>query len=106
LYPLFGNNARGFFINLNNLAPLTICCFIIPAMTPIPTLAQLLHQAIDNRLLDVHTALIARVESYDAERQQVNVSPVLKRQVKTLDGTWVSEQLPVLCNRPLSKLLI
>jgi hypothetical protein len=70
-------------------------------MTPIPTLAQLLQQAIDNRLLDVHTALIARVESYDAETQQINVSPVLKRQVKTLDGTWVSEQLPVLCNVPV-----
>jgi hypothetical protein len=70
-------------------------------MAPIPTLAQLLQQAIDNRLLDVHTALIAKVESYDAETQQVNVSPVLKRQVKTLDGTWVSEQLPILCNVPV-----
>ena len=73
----------------------------MPTMAPIPTLAQLLQQAIDNRLMDVHTALIAKVESYDAETQQVNVSPVLKRQVKTLEGAWVSEQLPVLCNVPV-----
>ena len=73
----------------------------MPAMAPIPTLTQLLKQTIDNRLLDVHTALIAKVESYDAETQQVNVSPVLKRQVKTLEGAWVSEQLPVLCNVPV-----
>jgi hypothetical protein len=55
------------------------------------TLAQLIKQAIDNRLLDVHTALIAKVESYDPEKQQVNATPVLKRRMK---------------NRPLSKLLI
>ncbi len=70
-------------------------------MTQAPTLAQLLKQAIDYRLMDVHTALIAVVESYDAATQQVNVSPVLKRRVKTLDGEWVSEQLPVLCDVPV-----
>jgi len=75
--------------------------FIIALMTQVPTLAQLIKQAIDNRLLDVHTALIAKVESYDAEKQLSNVSPVLKRHIKTMEGEWVREQLPVLCDVPV-----
>jgi hypothetical protein len=71
------------------------------SMTQIPTFAQLIKQAIDSRLLDVHTALIAKVESYDVKTQQVNVSPVLKRSVVTMDGDWVSEDLPVLCDVPV-----
>jgi hypothetical protein len=70
-------------------------------MTQTPTLAQLLKQAIDNRLLEVHTAMIAVVESYDVATQQVNVSPVLKRRVRTLEDEWIDEQLPVLCDVPV-----
>lgn len=70
-------------------------------MTQIPTLTQLLKQAIENRLLDVHTALIAKVESYDAAKQQVSVSPVLKRTIKTLDDETVQEQLPILSEVPV-----
>jgi hypothetical protein len=65
------------------------------------SLAQLLKQAIDNRLLDVHTALIAKVESYDAEKQQVNVSPALKRHLRNIEGKWISEQLPIMCDVPV-----
>lgn len=75
--------------------------FIIAPMTQIPTLTQLLKQAIENRLLDVHTALIAKVESYDPAKQQVSVSPVLKRAIKTLDGEIIQEQLPVLSEVPV-----
>jgi hypothetical protein len=71
-----------------------------PMIQP-PTLAELLKQVIENRLLDVHTALIAQVESYDAKKQQVNVSPVLKRSIKSLDGQRVNEQLPMLCDVPV-----
>jgi hypothetical protein len=67
----------------------------------IQTLAQLLKQAINNRLLDVHTALIAKVESYDAEKQQVSISPVLRRKIKSFDSDWVKEQLPVLSEVPV-----
>jgi hypothetical protein len=70
-------------------------------MTQTPTLARLIKQAIDNRLLDVHTALIAIVESYDAEKQLVDVSPVLKRCVKAVNGADVKEQLPMLCDVPV-----
>jgi hypothetical protein len=70
-------------------------------MTKTPTLAQLLKAALENRLLDVHTAVIAKVENYDAAKQQVNVSPVLKRCVKNLDGEITDEQLPILCDVPV-----
>jgi hypothetical protein len=66
-----------------------------------PTLTELLNQAIHNRLLDVHTAMIAKVESYDAHKQQVNVLPVLKRRIKDIQGQWVNEQLPMLCDVPV-----
>lgn len=70
-------------------------------MNRIPSLSELLKQAIENRLLDVHTALIARVESYDCKNQQVNVSPVLKRTIKSLNGQNIIEQLPMLCDVPV-----
>lgn len=70
-------------------------------MTQIPSLAQLLKHAIESRLLDVHTAMIAKVESYDAAKQTVNVAPMLKRTIENLQGEWVAEQLPVLCDVPV-----
>ncbi|TXG75881.1 hypothetical protein E6Q11_06250 [Candidatus Dojkabacteria bacterium] len=70
-------------------------------MTQTPSLAQLLKHAIEGRLLDVHTALIAKVESYDAAKQLVNVAPVLKRSIENMNGEWVTEQLPVLCDVPV-----
>lgn len=83
------------------MAPTTIQRFIIAPMTQTPTLAQLLKHAVENRLLDVHTALIAKVERYDVETQQVDVSPVLKRSSESMAGEWVSEQLPMLCDVPV-----
>jgi hypothetical protein len=70
-------------------------------MKQIPSFAQLIKQAIESRLLDVHTAMIAKVESYNADKQIVNVSPILKRSVVTMDDNWVSEDLPVLCDVPV-----
>jgi hypothetical protein len=70
-------------------------------MEQTPSLSQLIKQAIDNRLLDMHTALIAIVESYDAEKQQVNATPVLRRRIQKFTGGWVREQLPMLCDVPV-----
>lgn len=67
-------------------------------MTETPTLAKLLQYAVENRLLEVHTALIAKVENYDANKQLVDVSPVLTQPVRTSKGEWYSETLPVLCD--------
>lgn len=70
-------------------------------MTQTPSLAQLLKHAIEGRLLDVHTALIAKVERYDAAKQIIDVAPVLKRSIENMDGEWIAEQLPVLCDVPV-----
>ena len=75
--------------------------FIIAPMTEIPTLAKLLHCAIDNRLAGVHTALIAKVENYNAEKQLVDVSPALIQSMRTLNGEWHKETLPLLCDVPV-----
>lgn len=83
------------------MASITNQPFIILAMTQIPTFTQLLKQAIDNRLLDTHTALIAKVESYDSSKQQVNVSSVFKRPIENVDQEIVLEQLPMLCDVPV-----
>ena len=78
-----------------------IGCFIITPMTETPTLAKLLKYAIESRLLEVHTALVAKVESYDAKKQLVDVSPVLTQPVRTPNNEWYSETLPILCDVPV-----
>ena len=70
-------------------------------MIQTPTLSHLLRHAIENRLLDMHTALIAEVESYDSAKQQVNVKPILKRRIENTHGKWMNEELPMLCDIPV-----
>lgn len=70
-------------------------------MEQAPTLAQILKQAIDNRLLDVHTALIGRVETYDANTQLADIQPVMKRAIKTNIGGTNQEELPLLVDVPV-----
>ena len=48
------------------------------SMNQIPTTAQLIKQAIENRLLDVHTAIVGRIERYDHQSQLADIQPVLK----------------------------
>lgn len=66
-----------------------------------PSLAQLLKQAIENRLLDVHTAIIGRIERYDSNTQTADIEPILKRSIKTLDGEIKQEDLPLLIDVPV-----
>jgi hypothetical protein len=54
-------------------------------METTPTFAQLLRHAIDNRLLDVHTALIGRIEKYDEGTQLADIKPVTKQKIQTAD---------------------
>lgn len=65
-------------------------------MTQIPTTAQLIKQAIENRLLDVHTAIIGRIERYDHQSQLADIQPVLKRQAKDKE-----QDLPLLLDVPV-----
>lgn len=66
-----------------------------------PTLAELIKRALDNRQMDLHTALIARVESYDAKNQTVDVQPQIKRALSKADGEKVYESLPLIPDVPV-----
>lgn len=61
-----------------------------------PDLAEVLRQAIESRLADVHTCLPGRVVSYDRRTQQADVELVVRSAVEATDGGIVNESLPVL----------
>lgn len=61
-----------------------------------PAIAAVIRAAIDSKLVDVHTALPGRVESYDKDRQVANIKPMLRRVMRQADMTRVSEELPVI----------
>jgi hypothetical protein len=63
----------------------------------IQLLVTALKNAIDSRLLELHTALPAEVVSFDASLNTVNVQPSIKR--KFSDGSLVN--LPVIQNVPV-----
>lgn len=66
-----------------------------------PSLATLLTNAISSRLLDVHTALPAKVERYDATKQLVDVKPLVKAYQLGEDDVAQASALPVICNVPM-----
>ena len=70
-------------------------------VTRSPGLEEVLRAAVDGRLFDVHTALPAKVEKYDAAEQKIDAKPLLKRAVITEDGEEVSESLPVITDVPV-----
>jgi hypothetical protein len=66
-----------------------------------PTDAALLRRALENRLLDLHTALPGRVEKYDATKQVADVQPVVKKPTRDAAGTRTFVELPVIRNVPV-----
>lgn len=70
-------------------------------MEQAPSLAQLIKQAIDNRLVDVHTAIIGKIERYDHKTQLADIQPILKRAIKAKDGSVKQEELPILVDVPV-----
>lgn len=66
-----------------------------------PSLATLIREAIESHMLDVHTALPCRIETFDATTQRANVKPEVKRVVRQADGTRVAESLPVIPDVPV-----
>ena len=61
------------------------------------SLYEIIKDAIDKRLLDVHISLPARIESYDRSQRKAKIKPLLKRKYK--DGTVV--EIPVIPNVPV-----
>lgn len=67
-----------------------------------PTLAEVLRQAIDSRICDVHTSLPGRVVSYDRSTQRADIEIVVRSAVETSDGSYAEEELPVLPDVPIA----
>lgn len=63
--------------------------------------AELLNMAIDNRLIDLHTGIPARVESYDKAAGTVNVTLMINRDVPDGAGGYVSEELSPMSKVPI-----
>ncbi len=64
-------------------------------------MSEVINAAVRSHLAEVHTSLPARVVSYDADKQSVDVQPLLKRGYRDETGTRKAEELPVIPNVPL-----
>lgn len=66
-----------------------------------PTQEELIRAWIEHHLSDVHTALPARVQSYDAATQTADLVPLVRHPVAHGDGSVEHENLPVLPSVPV-----
>jgi hypothetical protein len=69
-------------------------------MTRTPELADIIRQAIEDRLADVHTMLPGRIDSYDPATQKADVEPLIARLQKTVDGE-LKEDIPIIPGVPV-----
>lgn len=67
-----------------------------------PREAELWRRILDARLLEVHTALVCRVETFDAAAQTVDCKPMVKAIVRTRDGQELEESYPLLRSVPVA----
>ncbi len=67
-------------------------------MSVTPTDAEIILEAIESRLLDVHTALPGRIESYDNVTQTADIQLEIQRMIVDDSGQYVTEDLPKLPN--------
>ncbi len=66
-----------------------------------PELVEVLRAAVEQGLLDLHTAMPGKIEQYNAEQQKANVKPLLQRTVINNDGTEFTEALPIIPDVPV-----
>lgn len=66
-----------------------------------PTQAEIIREALDSRLLDVHVALPARVESYDPATLTVEVLPMVRRAILDTENKIAHEDIPKIPNVPV-----
>lgn len=67
-----------------------------------PPLGEMLKRLFDDALLDVHTAIPARVEAFDAAAWTVEVVPLVRRQVEGDAGETDVEDLPKIVGVPVA----
>lgn len=65
-----------------------------------PTQAELIRQAIENRLAELHVMLPGRIESYDADTQKADVKPMIRRLQEGAEEE-VNESIPVIPSVPV-----
>ncbi len=70
------------------------------ATSPPATLAQLFNAVLAQRFADVHTAMPARVERFDAAKQVADCAPLLQARIETEAG-FETVALPVVPNVPV-----
>jgi len=66
-----------------------------------PSLTQVIASAIDDKLIDVHTALPGVVQSYDKATQTAEIELQVRRALQTENGEYTTEELPILPNVPV-----
>lgn len=66
-----------------------------------PSFAQVLGDAVNARLRDVHTGMPGRIEKYDAARQCADVKPLVMRMDRDEGGELVADEYPVLVDVPV-----
>lgn len=66
-----------------------------------PTLSEVLRDAIESRLVDVHTIKVGKVVSYDRNLQVADVQPVIQRPYNVGGGNLDFEELPIIPNVPV-----
>lgn len=71
-------------------------------MSRTPTIAEVIRRAVEARLVDVHTAIPARVTRYDATTCVVDAAPLVRAPETAEDGTVTYTALPVVTNVPVA----
>ncbi len=67
-----------------------------------PNAAEVLRTAIENRLVDVHTMMAGKIDSYDPKTQKADVKPMVRRLQETEDGKALDESIPVIPAVPVA----
>ena len=67
-----------------------------------PTALDVIQAHLDLLEQDMHTCMVARVQSYDAAKQVADLVPVVRHAVEQPDGSTVYEELPVLPAVPIA----
>lgn len=70
-------------------------------MTTTPTMAEIIDAAMESRLLDVHTCLPGKINSYNPATQTADIELQVKRMLEGQDDKFTTEDLPVLPNVPI-----
>lgn len=65
------------------------------------SMADVIKRAINNALLDVHTAMPGKVVKYDAAKQQADIQPLLQSAYLNEDDTRIAESFPTIPGVPV-----